>query len=150
MAKYDALGSYLSTLSGEEWTASFKQIEAILGFPLPASARRYPAWWANQESAGHSQAQAWQGSGWQSCDLNLKGGTVRFRRMTPARGTFTTAPLPHRSLAEEARQYSGIEKEEDLVREGLKALIEREAARQLAALGGSMPGFAVPDRRRSE
>jgi hypothetical protein len=34
------------------------------------------------------------------------------------------------------------------VRMGLQALIEREAARRLAALGGSMPNLQVPPRRR--
>jgi len=34
------------------------------------------------------------------------------------------------------------------VREALKALIERESARRLAALGGSMPGLKPIPRRR--
>ena len=37
-----------------------------------------------------------------------------------------------------------------LVREGLKALIERESARRLVRLGGSQPDIRAPVRRRSE
>jgi hypothetical protein len=33
---------------------------------------------------------------------------------------------------------------------GLEALIQREAARRLAALGGTMPDLTVPPRRRPE
>jgi len=35
-----------------------------------------------------------------------------------------------------------------VVREGLKALIERESARRLARLGGTQPGLKAPPRRR--
>jgi hypothetical protein len=37
-----------------------------------------------------------------------------------------------------------------LVREALKALIERESARRLARLGGSEPDLAAAPRRRAE
>jgi hypothetical protein len=35
------------------------------------------------------------------------------------------------------------------VREALKALIERESARRLASLGGTMPGLRTIPRRRA-
>lgn len=37
-----------------------------------------------------------------------------------------------------------------MVREGLKALIERESARRLARLGGTQPQLKVAPRRRQE
>jgi len=37
-----------------------------------------------------------------------------------------------------------------LVREALKALIERESARRLALLGGSEPGLKLTPRRKSK
>jgi len=40
------------------------------------------------------------------------------------------------------------EKCRKLDRDGLEALIERQAARRLAALGGAMPSLEVPPRRR--
>ncbi len=37
-----------------------------------------------------------------------------------------------------------------IVREGLKALIERESAKRLARLGGSQPALEAAPRRRSK
>ena len=51
-------------------------------------------------------------------------------------------------LVEKARALSGIEEKTALVRAGLEALIAREAARRLAALGGTMPALAPIPRRR--
>lgn len=51
-------------------------------------------------------------------------------------------------LLAEARRLSGVREKSALVREGLKALIERESARRLARLGGSAPELTAPPRRR--
>ncbi|HEV8131628.1 MAG TPA: type II toxin-antitoxin system VapB family antitoxin [Acidobacteriota bacterium] len=51
-------------------------------------------------------------------------------------------------LIREAREYTGIQEKTALVRAGLRELIAKEAARRLAALGGTMPNFKVPPRRR--
>jgi len=51
-------------------------------------------------------------------------------------------------LVEKARELSGIEEKTALVRAGLEALIAREAARRLAALGGTMPALTPVPRRR--
>lgn len=47
-----------------------------------------------------------------------------------------------------AQELTGITEKTALVREALRALIEREAARRLAALGGSAPDLTAPPRRR--
>jgi Arc/MetJ family transcription regulator len=47
-----------------------------------------------------------------------------------------------------AQKYTGLQEKSALVREALKALVEREAARRLARLGGSMPDAKAPPRRR--
>ncbi len=52
------------------------------------------------------------------------------------------------ALLEEARQLTGIDEKTALVRAGLEALIAREAARRLAALGGTMPHLKAIPRRR--
>ena len=51
-------------------------------------------------------------------------------------------------LLREAEGLTGEREKTALVREALKALIERESARRLARLGGSQPDFEVPSRRR--
>lgn len=53
-------------------------------------------------------------------------------------------------LLTKARRLTGISKKTALVNEGLRALIERESARSLAALGGSEPQLAdIPRRKRA-
>jgi Arc/MetJ family transcription regulator len=53
------------------------------------------------------------------------------------------------ALLAEARRVTGIEEKTAIVRAGLEALIARERARRLAALGGSDPKLVAPKRRRS-
>ncbi len=48
-----------------------------------------------------------------------------------------------------AQEFTGVVEKTALVREALKALIERESARGLAALGGSMPGLKSFPRWRA-
>jgi len=52
-------------------------------------------------------------------------------------------------LLEEARRLTGTQERTALIREGLRALIERESARRLARLGGTEPELAAPPRRRT-
>jgi Arc/MetJ family transcription regulator len=51
-------------------------------------------------------------------------------------------------LLEEAQRLTGTEERTTLIREGLRALIERESARRLARLGGTEPDLAPTPRRR--
>lgn len=60
----------------------------------------------------------------------------------------TTINLDDR-LIEQAQRLTGVTERTALVREGLKALIERESSRRLARLGGTEPEIVVPPRRRN-
>jgi Arc/MetJ family transcription regulator len=51
-------------------------------------------------------------------------------------------------LLEQAREATGLKENAALIREALKALVEREAARRLILLGGSDPDAKAPPRRR--
>ncbi|MCP3053678.1 type II toxin-antitoxin system VapB family antitoxin [Aurantimonas marianensis] len=51
-------------------------------------------------------------------------------------------------LVAKAQDFTGLKEKSALVREALKALIERESARQLARLGGSEPDLIIAPRRR--
>ena len=46
MGKYDPLGTYLARQPGREVRVTFAEVEAVLGFQLPASARTYRPWWS--------------------------------------------------------------------------------------------------------
>lgn len=61
----------------------------------------------------------------------------------------TTLALDDALLAR-ASDLTGIVEKSALVREALKALVERESARRLALLGGSEPDLTPAPRRRPE
>lgn len=77
MAKYARLTKHLTMDAPGKWTVSFEEIEVILGFGLPASARRHPSWWSNQ---WHSQGRGWLMAGFQASGVNLENETVTFRK----------------------------------------------------------------------
>ena len=52
-------------------------------------------------------------------------------------------------LLQKARAMTGVSETTALIREGLRALIQRESARRLAKLGGTEPKFSAPPRRRA-
>jgi Arc/MetJ family transcription regulator len=54
------------------------------------------------------------------------------------------------ALVARAKELSGVKERSALVREALKALIEREASRRLARLGGTEPQLKDVPRRRFE
>ena len=60
----------------------------------------------------------------------------------------TTLNIDDQLLAE-AQRITGVSEKVALVREGLRALIERESARRLARLGGSEPQLQPIPRRQS-
>ncbi|HLI65594.1 MAG TPA: type II toxin-antitoxin system VapB family antitoxin [Caulobacteraceae bacterium] len=53
-------------------------------------------------------------------------------------------------LMAKAAAFTGLREKSALVREALRALIERESARRLARLGGSEPDLRAPPRRRAK
>ena len=72
--------------------------------------------------------------------------------MDALRGFFlrTTIALDD-DLVTKAEEFTGLTEKTALVREAFKALLERESARRLAALGGSMRSLkTIPRRRVSE
>ena len=63
-----------------EWRTTFREIESIIGFELPASARLHRPWWANQRGGnGHSQALAWSVAGWETADVDMDAETLLLR-----------------------------------------------------------------------
>ena len=79
MPKYDRLGRHLSGLDrSQKHTLTFDQIESLLGFALPRSAKSYQAWWANQKNGRHVQANSWLDEGWVTEDLSLAERRVTF------------------------------------------------------------------------
>ena len=82
VGKYDPLRRFLSEVDGSEWAATFDQVEQVLGFRLPASARKWRPWWANVEN-GPSQTRAWAAAGWKTRHVSLLEETLVFVRTGP-------------------------------------------------------------------
>jgi len=61
--------------------------------------------------------------------------------------TRTTVTLDD-DLIRKAQAYTGVKEKSALIREALVQLVQREAARRLAALGGTMPDLKRIPRRR--
>ena len=79
--KYAPLYRHLAAMAGSEWRSSFSEIEAILGFELPAAARLHRPWWTNQDrEGGHNHALAWQAAGWKTARVDLEAETLVFER----------------------------------------------------------------------
>lgn len=51
-------------------------------------------------------------------------------------------------LFAKAQQFAGVTKKSAVIRQALKAFVEREAARRLARMGGTIPDAKAPPRRR--
>ena len=80
LAKYDPLRDHLTAIRGDRWRASFKEIEKIIGTPLPPSARMYAAWWANDDGRSRVQAHSWLKAGWCTTEVDVPGERVTFVR----------------------------------------------------------------------
>jgi hypothetical protein len=81
MTKYEPLTAFLKEQYAQEIPMTFEEIARVLGEPLPASAYKHPAWWAN-ESTGHVQAKAWLEAGYETEQVDQAGKKLVFRKAT--------------------------------------------------------------------
>jgi hypothetical protein len=78
--KYEPLKRHLEGMFQHgEVRLGFAEIEQILGFTLPRSARDHQAWWSNTR-VGHSHAAAWLDAGWKTAALDRAARRVSFIR----------------------------------------------------------------------
>lgn len=77
--KYLPLSQHLNERDDTPLTLSFTDIEHLLGFALPASAKKHRAWWSNS-ATGHSQAAAWLNAGWKVAGVTTTGVTFQRRK----------------------------------------------------------------------
>jgi hypothetical protein len=82
---YDPLYKWLSAKSAGGATsisATFEQIETVIGFKLPDTARVRPQWWGNETGdSRHVQCRAWLNAGFETRNLNFSKETVDFLKM---------------------------------------------------------------------
>ncbi|MDI3485486.1 MAG: hypothetical protein PWQ50_706 [Methanolobus sp.] len=79
MGKYSKLGEYLNSNSLDKLNLTFKDVENILGFNLPKSAREYQAWWANSGGPHTHAIDGWLSMGW-IAKVDLDNQVVTFTR----------------------------------------------------------------------
>jgi len=80
MSKYAPLAEYLSKQPYREIRCSFRDIEHVLGFKLPASARKHPAWWSNNTS-NNVMTEAWMNAGFRTRAVDIEGERLTFERV---------------------------------------------------------------------
>ena len=87
MSKYAALATYLAgTYRGVPMHLGFGEIENVLGFQLPNSARSHRAWWANETRGSHSHAQyGWVAAGFEVGRVDFRSEHVSFQRASHIR-----------------------------------------------------------------
>jgi hypothetical protein len=67
---------------------SFKKIESIVGFRLPALSRFDPQWWGNETGAARDMpCRAWMDAGFEVSRVDLLGQTVEFVWLSAANET---------------------------------------------------------------
>ena len=150
MGKYEPLRRHLESLSEDSWEVPFAEIETLLRFPLPASAHRHSAWWANESHGSHSHSRSWQDAGWETSGVDLRKKRVRFRRGRKVGGrSKRVGDKPAREdLMRTASELTGLKDHDAVIDAALQAFVRQETAKELIALGGSDPDAKAPPRRR--
>lgn len=98
--KYSSLHRHLLSVRPEpEWRTAFGELEAILGYRLPDSARlRRPLWFSSRMDTGYGDSLAQQAAGWHSREAGIEAETTVsvFREMSPGP---TAAPARQRRFS---------------------------------------------------
>ena len=76
--KYRRLSELLDGSDSKSVTLTFNEIEKIVGFTLPESAREHRAFWANTTT--HSIALSWLSVGYKTVDVDIINEIIVFER----------------------------------------------------------------------
>ncbi|WP_339932231.1 hypothetical protein [uncultured Brevundimonas sp.] len=97
MSKYEPLTQFLAAQRGEEVSMSFREIERVLGFPLPEKASGLRAWWSNNAS-NNVMTKAWLAAGYVTERVDMGSRRLVFRKSDTAPAAANAEPRPARSL----------------------------------------------------
>jgi hypothetical protein len=138
MSKYEPLRRRLESLKTDRIRLGFDDIERLLGFDLPRSAREYRPWWSNS-IGGNVAIRAWREAGWKTADVDMAGERVTFVREHRA-----TGGRDHRPAAAGVEEHGAPFDDAPLVLH--RAELSRSAARlvdETAAISGVSKAAAV-------
>ncbi len=81
VSKYSGLESHLKFRAAftNLVKLTFARIDGLIGSNLPMDAYRDLCWWSNTSSSIHTKA--WLSAGWEVQEVNLKEGSVTFRKV---------------------------------------------------------------------
>lgn len=80
MTKYAPLRDFLKKQDRPLVRLTFREIEKLIGAPLPVSARKHRPWWSNNPS-NSVITEAWLEAGFRSEQVDITKGTLVFRRV---------------------------------------------------------------------
>jgi hypothetical protein len=83
VTKFEPLTRYLGSLSARERRMSFREVEQVLGFQLPPSARKHRPWWSNNPD-NSAMTRAWLAAGFRTERVDMAGETLVFRKVDPS------------------------------------------------------------------
>jgi len=79
MTKYEPLETFLSAKRWQEVPMTFREIESVIGAPLPPVAYKHRAWWSNNPS-NSVITHSWLRAGYKTERVDMGGQTLVFRR----------------------------------------------------------------------
>ena len=137
--KYFRLSSYLRSSNKDELTLSFDEIEKILGFKLPKSARDYPVNWSNTETL--TIPFAWLNVGYKTHNVDMINGIVHFYKDGTV-PTYAETPSLRKEKNEERINKDMSQKDEILMHlKDVDALTHRELSIKMYGDGSHMPNI---------
>jgi hypothetical protein len=80
MSKYDPLTHHLAQRGYSRIPMGFSELETLLGFGLPDSARKHRAWWSNNPS-NSVMTKAWLAAGYRSEQVDLEAEKLVFAKL---------------------------------------------------------------------
>ena len=86
MTKYNPLTRHLAARKVATVPMSFPELERLLGFALPPSARKHRAWWSNNP-ASSVVTKAWLAAGYQSRNVDLEAEKLVFVKLNTVQKT---------------------------------------------------------------
>jgi hypothetical protein len=87
MSKYAPLTQHLTSRNQPQVAMRFDELERLLGFPLPPSARKHRAWWSNNPR-NSVMTKAWLAAGYQSRDVDLTAERLLFEQLNAVEPTW--------------------------------------------------------------
>jgi hypothetical protein len=94
MGKYEPLADFLRKQRNDQIALTFGEIERIVGFKLPLSAKEHRAWWSNNPS-NSVMTKAWLSAGFESEQVDMENRKLVFRRVKWPRSPAGGALPPH-------------------------------------------------------